>query len=279
MMKYLLAPLGIGALAAATALFSPAWAEESQKPQIEPEPFVDFTFKRVKAPQSRAQKRITVQIKPEAAPKPAAVPTAAKPSAPGSLPYDWFWSALDPKAGKDPARAQRAVDMIEANLGQVPEPRLQTLQSAARSYGRDLLLHSIGKDVSPAFALAVMTVESAGDAQAISRAGAQGLMQLMPKTAESYGVDDAMNPTDNIRGGIAMLHDLMRAYDHDPVLALAAYNAGAGAVRDHGGVPPFPETRAYVPKVMAAWRVARGLCVTPPELVTDGCVFAVANGS
>ncbi|HHL22716.1 MAG TPA: lytic transglycosylase domain-containing protein, partial [Aliiroseovarius sp.] len=68
---------------------------------------------------------------------------------------------------------------------------------------------------------------------------------------------------------------LMGEFGRDPILALAAYNAGENAVRGNSGVPPYPETRGYVPKVLAAWQVARGLCVTPPELITDGCVFAV----
>ena len=63
-------------------------------------------------------------------------------------------------------------------------------------------------------------------------------------------------------------------FEKDPVLVLAGYNAGEGAVRDHKGVPPYPETRDYVPKVLAAYQVARGLCLTPPELISDGCVFA-----
>ena len=65
----------------------------------------------------------------------------------------------------------------------------------------------------------------------------------------------------------------MEEFGNDPVLALAGYNAGEGAVRRHEGVPPFNETRAYVPKVLAAWNVARMMCSTPPELPGDGCVF------
>jgi hypothetical protein len=66
---------------------------------------------------------------------------------------------------------------------------------------------------------------------------------------------------------------LMDRFDNDPVLVLAAYNAGEGAVRANAGVPPYAETRDYVPKVLAAWQVAQGLCVSPPMLVTDPCIF------
>ena len=93
--------------------------------------------------------------------------------------------------------------------------------------------------------------------------------------APRLGVADSANPVDNIRGGVAYLDWLMKEFDRDPLMVLAAYNAGENAVKSNGGVPPYAETRAYVPKVLAAWSVARGLCVTPPELVTDGCVFAV----
>ncbi|MEO1558042.1 MAG: lytic transglycosylase domain-containing protein, partial [Pseudomonadota bacterium] len=129
----------------------------------------------------------------------------------------------------------------------------------------------------PALVLAVMAVESGGDASAVSRAGAQGLMQLMPATAEEFGVVDAFAPDQNIKGGVAYLDWLMARFDGDPVLVLAGYNAGPGAVRDHGGVPPYAETRDYVPKVLAAYAVARGLCLTPPQLISDGCVFAAMN--
>ena len=70
-----------------------------------------------------------------------------------------------------------------------------------------------------------------------------------------------------------MTRALLEKFDGDPILALAGYNAGENAVTKNGGVPPYAETRAYVPKVLAAWRVARGLCLTRPELISDGCVF------
>jgi soluble lytic murein transglycosylase-like protein len=118
-----------------------------------------------------------------------------------------------------------------------------------------------------------MSVESGGKVDAISSAGAQGLMQLIPATATRFGVDDANNATQNIKGGVAYLDWLMNEFNGDVVLALAGYNAGENAVKDNSGVPPYAETRAYVPKVLAAFQVARGLCMTPPDLPTDGCVF------
>jgi soluble lytic murein transglycosylase-like protein len=98
-------------------------------------------------------------------------------------------------------------------------------------------------------------------------------MQLMPAAAERFGVGDRLDPAQNIRGGVRYLDQLMKDFDNDPLLVLAGYNAGENAVRKHGGVPPFAETRDYVPKVLAAFSVARGLCLTPPELVSDGCAF------
>jgi soluble lytic murein transglycosylase-like protein len=129
--------------------------------------------------------------------------------------------------------------------------------------------------VSPALVLAVMTIESAGKADAVSGAGAQGLMQLMPATASRFGVTDSLVAAQNIAGGVKYLDWLMGKFDNDPILVLAGYNAGEGSVRKYEGVPPFAETRDYVPKVLAAFQVARGLCLTPPELISDGCVFAM----
>ncbi|MCW5581322.1 MAG: lytic transglycosylase domain-containing protein [Luteimonas sp.] len=104
--------------------------------------------------------------------------------------------------------------------------------------------------VDPALALAVIEVESAYRADARSPKGALGLMQLMPATAQRYGVADPLDPDDNLRGGIRYLRDLLARFG-SPELALAAYNAGEGAVMRHGyAIPPFAETRAYVPRVL-----------------------------
>jgi soluble lytic murein transglycosylase-like protein len=97
---------------------------------------------------------------------------------------------------------------------------------------------------------AVIRAESAYDPEAVSRAGAQGLMQLMPGTAARYGVSDSFDPVENVRGGTAYLRDLLDLFEWNLDLALAGYNAGEGAVIKHGRrIPPYSETQGYVKKV------------------------------
>lgn len=103
--------------------------------------------------------------------------------------------------------------------------------------------------VAPELIKAVALVESGFDPHAVSPKGAQGLMQLMPATARQYGVRDAFDPLQNLRAGTIHLRKLLEEFDGDVVLALAAYNAGSGAVKRHGGVPDYRETREYVRKV------------------------------
>ena len=98
---------------------------------------------------------------------------------------------------------------------------------------------------------AVIAVESAGDAGAVSQKGALGLMQLMPGTAGEMYVEDPVDPRQNIFGGTRYLRQLANQFGGDMVLVLAAYNAGPDAVRKYKGVPPFEETRQYVRKVMS----------------------------
>ncbi len=101
---------------------------------------------------------------------------------------------------------------------------------------------------------AVLMAESAGDPSAVSLAGAQGLMQLMPGTSQRCGIANPFDPTENVECGTAYLHELLVRYHNNATLAVAAYNAGPGAVDKYGGVPPYPETQAYVARVIAAYR-------------------------
>lgn len=294
MRKFLTAPL----MAAFLVVLSPArpGATEGDVPPdavappraAAPVPLRDFTFRRVTvAPPAEGARRITVQIDPEEQARLLAINPALPPAPPASarpVPesaatgvYDWFWEAVSPARSAPLGRFQAAMAALDAarqGQGSTP-PRLQALQDIAAAHGPDILRATIGTGVSPALVLAVIAVESAGRPDALSPKGAQGLMQLIPDTAARFGVTDAKDPAQNIRGGVAYLDWLIARFDGDVLLALAGYNAGEGAVDRNDGVPPFAETRAYVPKVLKAWRVARGLCVTPPELPGDGCVFNV----
>jgi soluble lytic murein transglycosylase-like protein len=97
---------------------------------------------------------------------------------------------------------------------------------------------------------AIVQIESSFNPRAVSPKGAQGLMQLMPATADSYNVSNPFNAHDNLRGGIAFFAYLMNRYENDVRLALAAYNAGETAVSKYQGIPPYPETQAYVKYVL-----------------------------
>jgi soluble lytic murein transglycosylase-like protein len=104
--------------------------------------------------------------------------------------------------------------------------------------------------VDHALVKAVIKAESNFDPLAVSRAGAKGLMQLMPGTAKSLGVNDSFHPADNIEGGVRHLRYLLELFDGDLQLALAAYNAGEEAVFRYNGLPPYQETRTYVQRVL-----------------------------
>ena len=133
---------------------------------------------------------------------------------------------------KDPARYSRYTGLIDeaAQLYQLP--------------------HS--------FIRAVMRVESDFNPEVVSRAGAMGLMQLMPKTARSMGVSDPFDARQNILGGARYLRILANRFKGDLVLTVAAYNAGEGAVEKHNGIPPYKETQRYVRRVLKHYYAYRG---------------------
>ena len=108
---------------------------------------------------------------------------------------------------------------------------------------------------SPALVLAVISVESAGRPKAVSSAGAEGLMQLMPDTADRFGVANVWDPQQNIAGGTAYLGELIETFRGNLQHVLAAYNAGEGAVKKHGNtIPPYDETRTYINRVLTFYQ-------------------------
>jgi len=130
--------------------------------------------------------------------------------------------------------------------------------------------------VEPKLVAAIVAVESRFNARAVSRRGAEGLMQLMPATAADLDVQDSFDPRDNIEGGVRHLKRLLARFHNDVPLALAAYNAGEQSVINHRGIPPYRETRQYVVRVLrrydreAARVVAQQLSApptaTPPKI-------------
>lgn len=282
---FLLAALQMSLLAAESA------AQEAPEAGSKPAPpaFPKFEARRVVAPKPGSPPKITIQIE-EPAPRSLSNGAAGGTGAGGTGGsvtgetaagsgeigrYGWFWKRVPVgiEAGTGSNRLEQALHALRTAKAPVAAPGLQLLQQIIEEQAVPILLSSAESRVSPALILAVIAVESGGQSDAVSGAGATGLMQLMPDTATRFGVRDALVADQNISGGIKYLDWLLEEFSGDAVLALAGYNAGEGAVRAHQGVPPFPETRDYVPKVLAAYQVARALCLTPPELISDGCVF------
>ena len=145
-------------------------------------------------------------------------------------------------------------DPPEADLG--PDP-FQDLPRWKRQIADLVSLAAPRYGVDPRLALAVIAVESNFNALAVSPKDARGLMQLIPETAARYKVKDPLDSRQNLHGGLAYLRYLLAYYRGQVTLAAAAYNAGEAAVDRYGGVPPFPETQAYVRRVRALYRSER----------------------
>jgi len=120
---------------------------------------------------------------------------------------------------------------------------------------------------------AVVHVESGGNPQAVSPAGAQGLTQLIPATAQRFGVRDPFDPAQSLDGAAKYLRGLLGQFGGDVSKALAAYNAGEGNVKKYGGIPPFAETQAYVPAVLAAYGTYR-----QPQPASPGDASSLRQG-
>ena len=147
----------------------------------------------------------------------------------------------------------------------LPEPEKTPLQKLTRALGTmpaqldgTILRHSREHQLDPELVRAVIMAESNFNPSAISKSGAIGLMQLMPRTATSLSVHDPFDPEENIAGGVRYLRYLLDRFGGDLTLALAAYNAGLARVQAHRALPPIQETRRYVHKVLKLYRMLTG---------------------
>ncbi len=132
--------------------------------------------------------------------------------------------------------------------------RLTAPRVAKTAWDRDIRKVARQYGVEPSLVKAIMHAESYFNPKAVSRTGAQGLMQLMPKTAKQYGVRNAFNPDQNLKGALRYLTFLKTLFPDKPELVIAAYNAGENAVYKYNGIPPYNETQQYVRKVVALKR-------------------------
>ena len=174
--------------------------------------------------------------------------------------------AVPPAIGLASAGAARLIDGAGiVHFTNVPEdPRYRGVRSTSGTalgwfsrgdprwgqYAKDIHEISLQHDVDPVLVQAVIRVESAFNPSAVSRKGAGGLMQLMPRTASALGVLDPFDPRENIRGGVRHLRYLLDRYRGNVTMAVAAYNAGEAAIDFHRGIPPYPETEQYVQRVL-----------------------------
>jgi soluble lytic murein transglycosylase-like protein len=149
-----------------------------------------------------------------------------------------------PRAGAEPFR-------IAPTRRPATEPAVARSTTMGGSGRYDELIRECARRyaVDPALVKAVIHAESGFNRHVVSRRGARGLMQLMPRTARIYGVRDLSDARQNVLAGVKHLRALLDRFGNNIRLAVAAYNAGATAVRRHGGLPPFPETRRYVARV------------------------------
>lgn len=168
----------------------------------------------------------------------------------------WFWAEVPAKIKEGSRAGALGVVRAQRAKGRRLFGSKNAVQGVLRRWRTEIRAGAQRSRIPEALLAAIILAESGGNPKAVSPAGAQGLAQLMPGTAARFGVRDSFSPAQNLRGASAYLSFLLRRFRGDLVLAIAAYNAGENAVDKHGGVPPYKETRNYVPRVLAAYDTA-----------------------
>ena len=167
-------------------------------------------------------------------------------------------------AADDVVRVETVPDPPRPAAVNTPVVQTKTASTAlTKAEMHQMLAHAgAAHDIDEDLLASVVRAESGGQVRAVSRTGARGLMQLMPATANTLGVKDSFRPDENIAGGTAYLDELLTRYHDNVALALAAYNAGPGAVDRYHGVPPYRETRAYVARVIREFNRRKRMAMT-----------------
>ena len=187
------------------------------------------------------QSRLNMFAEPE---PPAMLPAVASPAAGKGLP------GLTPASGTGATQQPFNLTLAQAT-GSVQLQPTGNGGPPFAPYIESLIAKHAGQNgLPPELVRAVIRQESDGNPRDVSHAGAQGLMQLMPEEIQELGVTDAFDPEQNIAAGTRLLAGLLKQYKGDTPLALAAYNAGSGAVKKYGGIPPYKETQNYVKRIM-----------------------------
>ena len=189
----------------------------------------------------------------EQEPLAVAVPAGAKPTVTRGAVYKYQKNGITHYTNRRPAgqKAQVLFSYIETCFacGVKPGVDFNSVGLNLTAYAEEVAAAAALHGVDAALIRAIMHAESAYNPNAVSRAGAQGLMQLIPATAERFGVSDPFTPEQNIDGGVSYLAWLTKRFDGDLTKVAAGYNAGEGAVDRYGGVPPYDETQRYVERV------------------------------
>ena len=192
-----------------------------------------------------------------------------------------YMTANDPNFMEVPVADILTSEFVQ--LPSPPKPAEAPLASAQETAPTPAEIHQMiakagaAHDLDVELLASVVRAESNGNVHAVSRAGARGLMQLMPETATELGVTDSFRAEQNINGGTAYLNDLLKRYNDNLALALAAYNAGPAAVDRYHGIPPYRETRRYVARIIHDFNRRKAEAAVHPSALVASAVHSPAG--